>query len=193
MNLLHRKEGIILTAIDIMSQLGIQGLTTREIATRQGISEGTIFRHFKNKNEIIIEVMNHFSKFDMDIMDSLKIKDLSFKDAIRYYIISYAEYYHNYPEVVSIIYIYDALINEKELADRIKSIFKVRSEFLEHLVELAKGKGELCRCIDSEGLADIIQGSFRIIICKWRMEEYGFSLKDRVLSTVEMILDNLDD
>lgn len=192
MNLLHRKESIVLTAIDIMSQLGIQGLTTREIATRQGISEGTIFKHFKNKNEIIIEVINHFSQFDMDIMDSLKAKNLSFKDAIRYYITSYAGYYHNYPEVVSILHTYDALINEKELAERIKNIFKIRSEFLESLVERAKDDGELCPYIDSEGLADIIEGSFRMVISKWRMDEYSFSLKDRVLLTLEMILDSLD-
>ena len=48
-NILHRKEQLILTAIEIIDEIGIQRLTTREIAKRQQISEATIFRHFKIK------------------------------------------------------------------------------------------------------------------------------------------------
>ena len=57
MSLLNRKDSIVITAIEIMSELGIHGLTTKEIARRQGISEGTIFRYFRSKNEIILSML----------------------------------------------------------------------------------------------------------------------------------------
>lgn len=187
-SLLRRKESIVLTAIDIMSELGIQGLTTREIATRQGISEGTIFRHFKNKNEIILAVLEQFSQYDKDIMDSLRIRNLDFKEGIRFYITSYAEYYNNYPEIASIAASYDGLINEAELADYIKKVFKERSEFVKHLIEEGKEKGQIPDCVDTEGLASIIEGFFENITYKWRMRDFSFSLKDRVLLALDMIL-----
>ena len=34
-NFLKRKDGIILTSVEIIDQLGVQGLTIREIASRQ--------------------------------------------------------------------------------------------------------------------------------------------------------------
>ncbi|MDP4091416.1 MAG: TetR/AcrR family transcriptional regulator, partial [Bacillota bacterium] len=50
---IKRKERVTLTAIDILNELGFQGLSTKEICKRQEISEGTRYEHFKNKNEDI--------------------------------------------------------------------------------------------------------------------------------------------
>ena len=72
----HRKDRIILTAIEIINELGIQGLSTREIARRQEISEGTLFRHYKSKNDIILAVLDDFSKYDADIFHSVELKKL---------------------------------------------------------------------------------------------------------------------
>ncbi len=42
--LLHTKEGLIVSTVGVLSEYGLQGLTTREVAKRQGISESTIFK-----------------------------------------------------------------------------------------------------------------------------------------------------
>jgi AcrR family transcriptional regulator len=55
-SLLHRRERIILTAIDIINELGIQGLSIREVAKREAIATSSIFSHFKSKNELILAV-----------------------------------------------------------------------------------------------------------------------------------------
>jgi len=188
-NLLNRKESIILTAVEIVSELGIQGLTTREIAARQGISEGTIFRHFKNKSEIFLSMLDHFSQFDMDIMDSLRIKKLQFRDAIRYYVTSYVEYYQHYPEISCIAYTYDGLMNEAVLQEKVKNVFDSRFNFIKQLINEGKKTGEVPVSVDSEGLASIIDGSFRIVLLQWRMNHYKFPLKERVLSIIDMILE----
>lgn len=192
MDLLHRRDSIVLTAIEIMSELGIQGLTTKEIAQRQEISEGTIFRHFKNKNEIILAMLDQFSQYDKDIMNSLRVRDMGFKDSVRYFITSYAEYYNNYPDIVSLAYSYDVFINEAQLADFINKIFKERFQFLIYLVERGKERDEISQNIDSESLADIIQGVFHGVSYRWRITGYSFPLKDRMLQTIDMILDNLE-
>ena len=78
-NILHRKILLIITTIDIIDELGIQGLSTREIAKRQGVSEATIFRHYKNKNELLLAVLDYFSQFDEDIFQSTRIKRIGTK------------------------------------------------------------------------------------------------------------------
>lgn len=119
-SILHRKERLIITAIEVIDELGIQGLSTREIARRQDVSEATLFRHYKNKNELLLGVLDHFSKFDNEILQSAKLKNLSAEEAIVYFITSTVEYYENYPAITSIMQIFDVLRYDNELSDKVK-------------------------------------------------------------------------
>lgn len=186
--LLHRKDRIILTTIEIIDELGIHGLSTREIAKRQGISEGAIFRHFKTKNDIILGVLEHFSKYDQDIFHSAKMKGLNPKDAIRFFVDSFATYYENYPAITAMTQMYDALSYEPEFAAEINKIYTERVEFLKQTVEDGQSKGDFDPSYHSELLANIINGSFREICLSWRMSNHSFSLRDKALAAVDMVI-----
>lgn len=186
--LLHRKESVTLTAIEIIDELGIQGLSTREIAKRQGISEGTLFRHFKNKNEIILAVLDYFSQYDSDIFHSVSLKELSAKEAILFFVDAYVTYYENYPAITAMTQIFDVLSREYDFAVKIKRILSNRRNFLLQTVEAGKKTGEIKPETNSEALADVISGTFMSICLRWRMEDCGFPLRDTTMSAVEMIL-----
>jgi AcrR family transcriptional regulator len=47
-----RREQILQTAVDLFSQRGFKGTTTKEIAKAAGVSEAIIFRHFATKDEL---------------------------------------------------------------------------------------------------------------------------------------------
>jgi Transcriptional regulator len=191
MELIHRKDRLVITAVDILDELGIQGLSTREIARREGVSEATLFRHFQNKNDLLAAVLDFFSQFDYDIFQSIQIKQFSPCEAIFYVVNSVTEYYENYPAITSILQSFDVLSNVPELAEKIKSIFEKRIDALKKLIDEAINIGEIRCAIDSENLACIISGFCREICLKWRLEKYEFSLKEKTLSTLEMFLDAL--
>lgn len=188
-DILHRKERLIITTIEIIDELGIQGLSTREIARRQGISEATLFRHFKSKNELLATVLEYFSKFDTDIFQSARLKELSYKEAITYVINSHVEYYENYPAMTSIMQVFDVLRYEPELADKVKNILNNRTGFIKQLIEDAQMAGQIRPDADSENLSDIISGFCRELCLKWRLDGRKFSLRERTLSTLGMVLD----
>ncbi|EHQ89992.1 TetR/AcrR family transcriptional regulator [Desulfosporosinus youngiae] len=185
---LHRKDRLVITTIEIIDQLGIQGLSTREIARRQGVSEATLFRHFKSKNQLLLVVLEDFSKFDIDIYQSIKLKELRPKESITYLIRAYAEYYESYPAITSIMQVFDVLRHESELTDRVKSILNDRSSFMKQLIEEAQKAGEISPDMDSKNLADVIWGLCREICLTWRLNGQSYSLKERTLSTLEMVL-----
>ena len=60
-----RKKQIIYSSLKIISEKGLESLTIAEIAKDIGIAEGTIFRHFSSKKEIMEEAMK-FVEFMMD-------------------------------------------------------------------------------------------------------------------------------
>lgn len=188
-SLLHRKEAIIITAIEIIDELGLQGLTSREIAKRQSISEGTLFKHFKNKSEIILAVLDHFSQYDLDIMKTVTERGMKPIDGIRYFIDTYSVYYENYPAIASILHTYNELMSTPDFYEKVRSIINNRMECIIGLIEEGKRMGEIKDSVDTENLMFIIFGIERSICLKWKMEGYKFSLRERIMSALNMTLD----
>jgi AcrR family transcriptional regulator len=186
---LHRKDSLILTAVELLDELGVQGLSTRAIANRQGISEATLFRHYKSKNDLLLAMIDEDSKYDADIISTVEINKMSPRKAITFFLNYIAEYYENYPAITAIQQAYDVLSYDPVLADRIKKAFNTRIDFLKGLITEAKAAGEIGCMADSEKLSYIIWGSFSTICLNWRFGKYKFSLKEYVLTTLNMTLD----
>ncbi|TCL65313.1 TetR family transcriptional regulator [Hydrogenispora ethanolica] len=188
-SLLPRRETLIITAVEIIGEMGIQALSTRELAKRQGVSEGTLFRHFKSKNELLVAVLDYFSQFDADIAASAELMRLPPKQALRFVIKAFAIYYQNYPAITAILQAFDVLRHDPELAAKVNAILTSRNGFVRDLLTAAQGAGEIRAEIDAESLADVVNGFFHYTCLIWRLSDYSFSLQERVLSGVEMILD----
>lgn len=53
LNLSEKEQKILLAAINVFSEKGFSAATTSEIAKNAGVAEGTIFRYFKTKKDIL--------------------------------------------------------------------------------------------------------------------------------------------
>lgn len=190
-NMLHRRESIILTAIDVINEHGIQGLSIREVAKRQEIATASIFGHFKSKNDLILAVLEHFTQYDLAVAQANSSWELDSRESIVRYIDSFYTYYENYPAITAIDQSLDVLRCEPEFAEMIKTILKTRWGYLEQMIKRAQADGQISPDIDSECIADTILGSCRVICLKWRIESYSFPLKERVLYTLKVILDSI--
>ncbi|MCO5388746.1 TetR/AcrR family transcriptional regulator [Desulfosporosinus sp.] len=187
--LIHTKESLILSTIEVISEKGLQGLTTREVAKRQGISESTIFKHYKSKNELIVAVLEYFSQYDQAIIESLKLRDYTPIEAITYFVEAYVTYYENYPEITAITLSCEGLMCEPELNAVVYNIFIKRFNSVKSLITEAKHKKVLAKEVDPGSMADLIIGLERASVLRWRMDNYNFSLKDHTLSALKMLLD----
>lgn len=189
-SLLNRREGIIISTIETLNDVGIQNLSTKLIAKREGVSEGTLFRHFKNKTEIMIAVIDHFSQFDNAIMETSINRKLSPIETIKYFVCSYAEYYENYPAITAVVQAYDSLMCDAELSDKVRAIIIKRSDFILKTINAAQENGTIKANINSELLENLITGGSIDICLKWRMAKFNFSIKDRTLKMLDMLLDS---
>ena len=189
-SLIHRKEGIILSTIEAINEVGIQNLSTKIIAKHEGVSEGTLFRHFKSKTDIMISV-DHFSQFDDAIIEASRNLNLDPIETIRYFINAYVEYYENYPAITALVQVYDSLLADPELTDKVRNIIEKRSNFMFNSIKKAQSEKLIKQDIYCEDVEDLILGGTRNICLKWRMNKYNFSIKNRTLSMLEMILEQI--
>lgn len=189
LSLLHRRESIIISTVEILNEVGLQNLSTKLIAKQEGVSEGTLFRHFKNKTEIMLAVIDHFGKFDRAIMETSIQRNLNPEEAIQYFINAYAEYYQNYPAITVLMQCYDSLMCEPELAESVINIVKGRSETLTKVIKEGQKDGLIRQDVDGELLSDLMIGGFTQLCLKWRMSRFEFSLKEEAATMIQMLLD----
>lgn len=57
----ERRREIVRVAVQLFSQRGFRGTTTKEIAQAAGVSEAIIFRHFTTKEELYCAIIDHVS------------------------------------------------------------------------------------------------------------------------------------
>lgn len=189
MSLTNRREGIIISTIEALNEVGLQSLSTKIIAKKEGVSEGTLFRHFKNKTEIMLAVLEYFGQYDDDIIEGSINRKLNPVETIRYFMEAYSEYYENYPAITAIVQLYDCLMCDFQLSDKMRAILIKRYTFILHTIKEAQKQGLIRADADSENLSDLITGGGRDICLKWRMNSHNFSLKERTVSMVDMLLD----
>lgn len=57
-----RRQEIVEAALEILNTKGVHRLTAAEIAAAVGIADGTIFRHFRNKEAIVNAAIDHYEQ-----------------------------------------------------------------------------------------------------------------------------------
>jgi AcrR family transcriptional regulator len=56
-NMLTSKEKIIIAALNQFSRKGLSATRIQDIATEAGISQGLLYRYYKSKNEIYVDLI----------------------------------------------------------------------------------------------------------------------------------------
>jgi len=75
----ERRQDILEAALRIFTQKGYNGSTTAEIARAAGVAEGTIFRHFATKKELLIAVLKP------KILEGIISLDKEHKDPVEFF------------------------------------------------------------------------------------------------------------
>jgi AcrR family transcriptional regulator len=187
---LKRKEKILITVVQILDEKGIKGLTTREIARRQGITEPVIYKHFKNKKDILSTIITEFSSFDESIINTIRENNMNFRDAVMYYAQSYSTYYENYPEMITLMYSFDIFRYDEDLNKKMVGIIGRRYDFIVSLVKEGFEKKETETSLNPNDFAGIISNIIWMTIYNWKLEEREWNLSVHITKKLEFILNS---
>ncbi len=177
--LLHRKDRIIITAIEVINEMGVQSLSTKRIASCEGIAESTVFKHFSNKNEILLGVLHYYQKYDHDLIRSVKVMGITGLAGVRYLISNYLSYYENYHAITAITQGLEEMRYTADLKDIVDAIIFQRQQALADLIQEARENGEVADFIIPSIAGDLIWSGITGCIRMWRTDQYVYSLVER--------------
>lgn len=187
-NYLSRKEKITITSIEILDEKGIQGLTTREIASRQNITEPAIYRHFSSKKNIILSIIEKFKIFDELISSTIKENEIEPIEALKYYVESFSTYYENYPEITTIMFSLDIYGYDEELKKEMFDTFKNRDQLICEIIKEGQDKNIFNKNLSPEYFADIIIDVIWGTIKRWKFNHCKSDLTHEVMEKIEWLI-----
>ena len=82
---LKTKDRILQISLPLFNERGERSVTTNHIAAELGISPGNLYYHFRNKHEIIKELMYQYQVETLDMLSLPEDRPLTTNDKISYF------------------------------------------------------------------------------------------------------------
>ncbi|MFC6176342.1 TetR/AcrR family transcriptional regulator [Companilactobacillus huachuanensis] len=116
------KKKVVLAALKLFSEKGFDGTSTQEIAKASGMSQATIFKYFKTKEDLLTFIITPLMDrilpvYVEDFRDSLEQRKNNLELLIHYVVRSRYEFLADNREVASIVF------SEILTKDRVRSKF----------------------------------------------------------------------
>ena len=189
LNTQQRQSQIIDTAINIIHQHGYSYLSIRELANQVGISQPALYRHFTNKDAIILGILDRMMQLGTSIKQKLETVNNP-KEKIKQFILGHIEFLQENPEMTSVIFSEDIFQDNVQAKSKLKTILDFRCGILTEIITEAKQNGMIVD-VDPQDLSMLIIGYLRLVILNWRLNNFQDSLTDRVnkmINTIEKLI-----
>ena len=186
----ERQNQIIQESIQLIAEKGIQGLTIKNISKAIGITEPAIYRHFENKNEIILAIISTM-KSSTDAELSQIDENNPTIDKIKKMIQGHTNRFIKNPSLTAIIFSEEIFNNNSILVKPIRLMMKLNQNKLISMIEKGQAAGDVRIDIKAEQISLMVIGSFRFLVSKWHIMNFDFDLKkdvDEMLNAIETVL-----
>ena len=182
------KDRIISTAIDIISESGLSSLTTKNISMRANLSEPLLYRFYGDINELLVDVVEYYFRFDKSIRKTIQAKEGSCVEKIRAYVEDYAIYYENYYTLSTLMLQYEELLHNPATRELIVAGASGRKAYVTGLFQDAIDAGEILDRYDAGRMADAVHGFIRAAILKRRFTQEKTSIKKEIIDFIDNML-----
>jgi AcrR family transcriptional regulator len=186
-----RQKQIIDAARLMIVKYGSEHVTVRRIAKVVGISEAAIYRHFKNKRDILLLLADHIEENlvnDIKLNSKTKGSSLSGISAVIRNHISGIEQRHgiSHQVIAEIISFGDKKLNQR--------FYELVSKYIDHLAKLLSvgiESGELRQDIDPHVAATQLYGMIQGIVGMWALSNFSFNLAERYEPLWDLFRDSI--
>ncbi|NHM06857.1 TetR/AcrR family transcriptional regulator [Flavobacterium sp. CYK-4] len=181
-----RQIEIIEAAGRLLMKSGIKGLTTKNLAQEMGFSESALYRHFKNKEDIIVLLIGHLESNIKDRLGEVSQSKLSGTEKLQAIFKSQFAYFSQNPHFIIAI-LSEGLFDETEkIHSAVMKIISFKLQLLAGIIEQAKEENQITDEVPTLDLVHILIGSFRLMMLRWKLSQFQIDLNlegNRIIQT----------
>ena len=152
------KEHILNVSFGLFLQKNFKEVTMQEIVEKTGMSKGAFYHYFESKEQLFLEVINHFastlimdySKFSKDTLYQFYHDYIEFLNKPNLSFLQNADSGFNYYALI-----FDAVKLFPSFRERVISTLQTELKTWEEIVRIARDKGEIKSSLTNEQIASI--------------------------------------
>ena len=183
-----RQLEIIEAAGEILTESGLAGLTTKNLAAKMGFAESALYRHFKGKEEIIVTMLQYLAA-DMDKRLTACVEKLDDPvEKLKAVFNNQFAYFGKHPHFLVAVFSEGLLEESKKINAAIMQIMATKRKHLLPVIKQGQLEGVFETSAPAEDLLHIIMGSFRLHMLQWRMTDFSFDVKKKGNRLMDSIL-----
>jgi AcrR family transcriptional regulator len=188
-DLSERQFEIIEVSGKLLMQKGISGFTTKNLAQEMNFSESALYRHFKDKEEIITHLISYLyenisERFDR-IINTTEDAEEKFIQLFK----SQFSYFKANPHFIVIILSDGILDNSDKIKSTILKLMQTNSIAFKKVIMQGQESKQFKQTIDSEYLVHFVMGAFRLQMLKWKLANFDFDIEKKGIETMKNLLE----
>jgi AcrR family transcriptional regulator len=183
----ERQQEIIETALGLINEKGIQGLTIKNLSKKLGITEPAIYRHFENKIEILVALLDLLKRNTSGIFESELNSDEPVVTKIERLFEKHFKSFTQMPSLASVVFSEEMFRNEDMLIGKISEIIEANNNILLTILKYGQRNNEIRSDIDAEHLVIFIMGALRLFVKKWQFSGFAFNLEKEGIKLIESV------
>jgi len=176
MDFTTRQLEIIEAALLLTASGGLSNLTTRHLSSALGITEPALYRHFRNKSEIVKAMIHSFEHRSTQVFGEILSLSLHGLDAVEFFVKDRFRLVVAQPALARVLFSEEQFIDEPEYAHLLLAMMHSHRNHLSRMLSEAQASGALRRDISGDMLFRLILGPVRLIIKQWALSNQAFDL-----------------
>ena len=187
----ERQEQIILTAIALIAREGYKNLTIKKLASELNLSEAALYRHFVNKEDLLLSIMHYFEDISRNVLQELQKTKLNSLEKVHFFIMNRYELFTSNPDLAQVMFSDELFYYDPVFFKQYQKISSNHREVLLNFIEEAQKEGFIQSGINSEQIFTILIGSMRFLITQWNLSGRKFDLGkegDSLFQTIKNLI-----
>jgi len=187
------RKAILSSTMDLISKYGFSGTTIDKIAGESGLSKGSIFWHFQNKEHLFLDVIESIRHGLMEGLKPGLEEAATTRDKLTVLLDNYARLIEiDCSQCLDLTVLTIEMVETNpELANKLRDLFAALADMLTTLFEQGKHAGEISAPLDSRETAYAIVGNLQGMTVQYYLNRDRFDYPQLMAPYKELLLRGL--
>ena len=187
-DLSKRQVEILEASGRLLMAKGILGLTTKNLAHEMKFSESALYRHFKDKETIISQLIIYLSDDISTRFENILATEETAYIKLLTLFKSQLKFFKANPHFITIV-LSDVLLDSSEsIKKEIKKLMQTNNSFFQKIIIEGQEQKIFRNDVEADYLVHVVMGSFRLQMLKWKLADFTFNIDKVGMKTMENAL-----
>jgi AcrR family transcriptional regulator len=185
-----RQKEIIAAALGIVGEHGLERLTMKNIAARVGFSDAAVYRHFRNKADVLSAMVDDFVDSSLMELNRIRKGSGSGLDQVKRFFFDRCRSFAADRALAAVMFSGDLFRSEPAIATRLHDAMQDHRRLLLQAIRRDQRLG-LLKPLPPEHVFTVVMGSLRLLVQQWQAGGHDFDLPaagEKLWRTLETLI-----